>query len=387
MPVFKLCLKIIRKNLPSMSIYIVVLLVVSTLVTLNAAPKQQPDFSQAKADIALIAGESSPLIDGFKEELSKTANFVDIPDETEKLQDALYFRSVTYILRIPEGFTRDFIQGGDMQLQKTIVPNSIDNAYIDLSINQYWNTARLYIKNQPGITQEDLVRHLKEDLAVSTPVDLKAKSKVSSSQDPISFYFNYLSYALAAVLILGISSILLAFRNRDLSRRNFCSPIRANDFNFQLGLACLLFAAVSWAIAAGLCFVLDFKNSLNENMLYFLLNSFVFTFCLASVSYLIGNLLKDRNAMAAVCNVVALGPCFISGVFVPQEFLNDTVLRIASFTPTYWYVKANLGISSLTRFDFSSLSSIYSCILIELGFAVAFFAVSMVIGKRNRLRN
>ena len=39
-------------------------------------------------------------------ELSRVANFVELPDETEALQDALYFRTVTYILRVPEGFYR-----------------------------------------------------------------------------------------------------------------------------------------------------------------------------------------------------------------------------------------------------------------------------------------
>ena len=40
-----------------------------------------------------------------------------------------------------------------------------------------------------------------------------------------SYYFNYLAYALLAVLILGISSIMMVFNNQDIKRRNSCAPV------------------------------------------------------------------------------------------------------------------------------------------------------------------
>ena len=75
-------------------------------------------FNQQKSNIAFISEEKSPLIDGLKHELEKVANFVDLPDEKEALQDALYFRSVYYILRVPEGFTESFMKGENVQLEK-----------------------------------------------------------------------------------------------------------------------------------------------------------------------------------------------------------------------------------------------------------------------------
>ncbi|MDF1495425.1 ABC transporter permease [Caproiciproducens sp. CPB-2] len=385
MPVFKLCMKIIQKNLSSMMIYVAVFLAVSTLLSLNSSKVRETGFSQEKTDIAFLSEEDSPLIDGFQAELAKTASFVEVPDETEKLQDALFFRSVSYILRIPKGFTQSFMRGEDVRIEKTTVPNSVSNAYIDLNINQYFNTAALYVKTVPGITQEDLVRHLKADMEINTPVAMKADAQPDTDNGFSEYFFNYLAYALSSVLVLGVSAIMLVFNDRDLSRRNFCSPLSAGKINFQFILANLVFTVACWAVMVGFCFLLDYRNIMTRNTAYLVLNSFVFTLSMSGISFLIGNLLKERGAISAVCNVVSLGPCFISGVFVPQELLNSTVLKIASFTPTYWYVKANNRISSLASFSFSSLSEVYTAMLIEAGFAVAFFAVSMVVGKKKRM--
>ena len=95
----------------------------------------------------------------------------------------------------------------------------------------------------------------------------------------------------------------------------------------------------------------------------------VFGISVLGLSFLVGNLVKGREAISAVANIITLSSCFLSGVFVPQAFLAESVLRVASFFPTYWYVKANALIANLTQFDFASLSEVLGIFLIELGFA------------------
>jgi len=96
---------------------------------------------------------------------------------------------------------------------------------------------------------------------------------------------------------------------------------------------------------------------------------------------------KSHNAIPAVNNVVTLGLCFISGVFVPMELIADSVLRIASFTPTYWFVKANNQIAKLTQFDFANLEPIFTSMLIQICFALAFFAAALVANKKRRFED
>jgi ABC-2 type transport system permease protein len=74
-------------------------------------------------------------------------------------------------------------------------------------------------------------------------------------------------------------------------------------------------------------------------------------------------------------------------VFVPQEFLSERTLAAASFNPTYWYVKANNLIGSLSGFGSDSLSSVLTYMLIQLGFAAAILSVALVVSKQRRIAN
>ena len=390
MPVFRLCLKILKKQLPIMLVYLIVFLVISLIMSSFLAKEQlQQDrlFTQAKSNIAFISKENTPLVDGFKQELSRVANFVELPDETEALQDALYFRTVTYILRVPEGFTDSFMQGENVQLEKTAVPDSISGTYLDLFIDQYFNTARLYVQQMENISQESLVQYLQSDLAVSAFVELKTIGDQPLNQNFANYFFNFLAFSLLSVLILGIGTLLLVFYDTDLMRRNACAPLSSSSVNLQFILAILVFTILAWSIMVAFCLLFNYKNSLNLNTLYFVINSLVFAVCGTGISFLIGNLVKSHNAIPAVNNVVTLGLCFISGVFVPMELIADSVLRIASFTPTYWFVKANNQIAKLTHFDFANLEPIFTSMLIQICFALAFFAAALVANKKRRFED
>ncbi|HHY39953.1 MAG TPA: ABC transporter permease [Syntrophaceticus sp.] len=389
MPVFRLCLKILKKQLPIMLVYVIVFLVFSLVITSFTAKEQQQDnlFTQAKSDMAFISEEKTPLVDGFKQELGRVANFVELPDETEALQDALYFRTVSYILRVPEGFTESFMQGENVQLEKTAVPDSISSTYLDLFIDQYFNTARLYVQQMENISQESLVQYLRSDLAAGASVELKTNGDQSLNQNFANYYFNLLAFSLLSVLVLGMAALFMVFYDTDLMKRNACAPLSFSSVNFQFILAILVFTVLSWSIMVAFCLLINFKNSFNLNTLYFVINSLVFAVCGTGISFLIGNLVKSYNAIHAVNNVVTLGLCFISGVFVPMELIGDSVLKLASFTPTYWFVKANNRIAALTQFDFASLEPVFTCMLIQIGFALAFFAAALLANKKRRFED
>lgn len=385
MPVYNLCMKITKKNIPNLLIYIIVFLVVSFIMATSVSKsiKEQEGFLRVKTNIAFINEEESPLIEGLKDELGKVANFVELPDETEALQDALFFRRIVYILRIPQGFTQGFINGENMSLEKTIVPDSYSSAYIDLSIEKYLNTARLYIQHMDDITQEELVSYLKENLSKETNVEIPY-SELKIDLNYSNYFFNYLAYSLLSILILGMSALMISYNDRDLKRRTGCSPLSDTASNLQFILANLTFATVSWLIMAIFCFIIGAENILTLNTFYFIISSFIFAFCGSGMGFLIGSVAKGNEAISAITNVVVLGSCFLSGVFVPAEFLGSTALKIASFMPTYWYVKANNQIAQLTHFDSAYIKPILSDMAIVFCFGIAFFALSLVVRKNRR---
>ena len=176
---------------------------------------------------------------------------------------------------------------------------------------------------------------------------------------------------------------MISFNNTDIKKRVNCSPLSNTAINIQFSLANLTYAFVVWGLMVAFCLLVD-SNNINSSTFYYVLNSFIFTICGTGLAFLIGSLVKGTQAVTALTNVVVLGSCFISGVFVPTELLGSVTLRIGSFTPSYWYVNANNQIARLTQFNFDTLKPVFSDMAVVMLFAAAFFSLAMVIRKERR---
>jgi ABC-2 type transport system permease protein len=131
-------------------------------------------------------------------------------------------------------------------------------------------------------------------------------------------------------------------------------------------------------------YILNGSRIINTNTVLIWLNGFVFSLTALSISYLIGIMVADRKAIAVLSTVISLSLSFLSGVFVPQMYLSASVLRVASFMPTYWYVKVNNALMNVTSFNWSDTSRVFGYMAIETGFTVAIISIAMVVSKRKR---
>ena len=148
MQVYKAFFKVIYKNLSQIMIYVGVFLLLTVILTNTYTGPTDTSFTQTKVNIAFINYDSnSKLVEGLKSYLDKNANIVNVPDNKQKLQDALFFRKVEYIVKVPKCFTEALLAGKTIQIEKTTVPNSTTGMYMDSIINKYLNTAKLYAGN------------------------------------------------------------------------------------------------------------------------------------------------------------------------------------------------------------------------------------------------
>lgn len=302
-------------------------------------------------------------------------------DEEDVINDALYFRIVTYVIRIPEGFTEDFMNREAVLLTKETVPGTVTNTYTDLSVNSFFSTAAMYLAADEDISQEELAVKTNEALAQKTPVEVKSLNQVEEN-NYAKFYFNYMSYSMVSILVLGTSLIMLVWKDRDLYLRTEVSPLKRSSITLQKYLALGVFTLITWVALNGAYFIVNPQSALDLPTLLHMGNSLVFAFTAMGMSFFIGTLLKSRNAISAVSNVVALGPSFISGAFVPQELLGQNVLNMAKVTPTYWYITANNRISSLVSLQEASKNSIFTYMFIVFGFGLLFFILSGIAGRK-----
>ncbi|MDP4179300.1 MAG: ABC transporter permease [Bacillota bacterium] len=388
MQVYKAFFKIIYKNLSQIMIYVFVFVFFAIILSKVYTNPAKTVFTESKVNVVFINyDKNSKLVQGLKDYLGKNVNYINISDDTQKLQDALFFRQVEYIIKVPSGFTDNLLSGKSVKLEKTTVPSSTSGILIDNVIDKYLNTATIYNNNIKDLSQEQLVSYINQDLSQNTDVKINNPTDLKFKNDNCSYYYNYLAYSLFAILILGISSVMMVFNDTNLRKRNYCSPVKLRNINFQMILGTFSFAIISWIIMISASFIFYGSFMITKNGLLMLLNSFIFTLTALSISFLIGNILNSKPAMSAAANVVSLGSCFISGVFVPQELLSKTVLKIASFTPTYWFVKSNNTIGNLTNFNTENLLPIFNNMLIMIAFASAILMITLVIIKQKRMSN
>ncbi len=329
---------------------------------------------------------STTIVSGLRDFLGQHANIVEVANDPDKIRDALYFGKIYYVIRIPAGFAESFNQNGPARLEQLSAPDSTATAYMTMLVNQYLNTARLFRLGLPDTSDAEIARLTRETLAISTPVTMKAVESRQGSYNNLVYFYNYLAYALLAILILGITTCMLTFSELDLRRRNLVSPVTLKSLNLQMIAGALLFSVASWAVMVAVSLALYGAAMLTASGAYLALNSFVFMLVGLSLSYLAGNLLTSRNAQAAVANVLTLGMSFISGVFVPQAILGKTVLAIARFTPTFWFVKANITIGAQPDLAGPARQDILLAILVQLAFAAGFLAVAWIVVARKRQR-
>ncbi|WP_455539258.1 ABC transporter permease [Terrisporobacter sp.] len=388
MNVYKAYFKIIKKNLGVLSIYLIIFLAFAiSLANFNDTYGNE-NFQTTKVNVAFINNDhNSRFLYDFRNYIAKNTNLVTIGESKEEKQDALYFNEVEYIITIPKGFTKKILSGNkNVHIEKNIIPNSTSGVFVDNLINKYLNTARRYISTDKNLSQFEIVTNVNKDLKKQSKI--KIQSYENLSQDSTCYkYYNFFAYCVFAVLILGVGAVMLSFGKEDLKRRNLSSPMTFGSYNFQIALANITYAVVIWLVIS-LVSALMYKDYMfSTRGLLLLLNSLVFTIVTLSISLLISTLVKNQNVMSAVANVVALGSCFISGVFVDQDYLAGSVLLIAKFNPTYWYVKANDYIGEIVNFSGDNMNDIFICILIEVLFAIVVYVVNLFIVRQRRVSN
>ena len=386
MQVFRAYFKVMRASAGAISIYVAIFLGLSVAFSLAEAPQETGDFAQTRTSIAVINRDGeAPLAQGLADYLADTSGIVPYPDNPEKLQDALFFRNVEYIAIIPAGFSADFASGRDCAVQKVIVPGSISSRYVDMRIDKYLSTARLRRQYGGDQSEEQLVAAVGADLAQETPVAVLPSSATNGAAQGFVFYYRYFAYAVLATIMMGVSSIMMAFNKPDLLRRNLCAPIPARSRSLQLAAGHTVFALGCWSVLVLFSFVLYGRSLLSSGLVWlYCLNTLAFTVVSASIGFLIGSSVKSVGAQAGAVNVIANGMSFMCGVFVPQSILSKQVLDFGRFLPAYWYVRANDAISALYRPIASALRPIYGDMLIQLGFAAAIFATALLLAKERQ---
>ena len=151
MTVFKGYMKILKKNIGLVIMYLIIFFSVA-LALQAAAGKEGSDSYQSKSvEIGTVDEDGGTLAQGLEDYLGKIHHITMLENDREVLQENLFYRNVEYIVQIPENFVQSCILDSE-RLKVTKVPGSYTSYYVDQQINSYLSMARTYLA--AGLSQE-----------------------------------------------------------------------------------------------------------------------------------------------------------------------------------------------------------------------------------------
>ena len=379
MTVFKTYIKVLLSSKFTVILYTVMLIIFGIL---NMETKEVgTDFTSTKPDILIINNdENEGITKSLIEYISNNSNIKEIENEEDKIADALFYRDVNYIIYIPKNFRKDFIEGANPNIEiKTTedypsqVANNLLSKYIEVA-----KTYRSHINNE-----EEYIEKIEETLKTNTEVEI-ASSLDNNSLTKAKTFFNFSNYTMLAGSIFIICLIMTVFNNETIRKRTIISSTNYKKLNRKLILSNSIFAFTLCIIYIIISFILVRDTMISSHGLLYIINLFVFTITVITISFLIGKLTNNKEAISGIVNVIALGSSFLCGSFVPIEYLPNFVTKIAHILPSYWYIKTNEEISVLENITIETIKPIITNMIILFIFTIIFIIITNIITKRQR---
>ena len=123
MTVFKGYLKVLKKNLGMLLIYLVIFFAIAIALQASARKEHLGTFEKTRINVAVADRDQSELSRGLNRYLSTIHNVSAISSEPSVMLEELFYRNVEYIVVIPKNFYESCMVNGE-SISVTKVPGS-----------------------------------------------------------------------------------------------------------------------------------------------------------------------------------------------------------------------------------------------------------------------
>lgn len=379
MPAFKTYFKVLKQDKFVIIMYTAILLVFTVFSTTSG--DTTTSFEASKPSVKIVNNDTnSEIVKNITNYLDKNAEIIELEDDEDVISDALFYKDVNAVIYIYEGYTEDYLNNKEKPLEVSFTAD-YQGSYTQMLLERYFKIAD--VVNNNITSSKEIVSNINSSLDQEKEIEVKSTldtSKLSKA----NYYFTFANYSILAVCIYMIAVVMGTFNETNIKKRNIVSSRKISLFTRDLYLGNLVFTLIVWAFVVALSFFVVGDVILTTNGLWLIFNSLIFTLTALGIGFLTGNILKNKDAVTGIMNVVALGSSFLCGCFVPIDFLPDTVVTISKLLPSYWYVKNNNLIAGIESFDSTAIFNILTNIGVMLVFAIILFALALIYNKRHQ---
>ena len=379
MTVFKTFLKILNKNKFIIILYTLFLIFFGGFNMQTS--ESNINFVASKPDIMIVNyDEEKGITKDLIKYIEENSNVVDLKNNEDAINDALFYRDVNYVVYIPKNYNKDFMDGKNPEIEIKST-GDYQSSFAEMLLSRYIKVANIYQKSINS--EEELISKINETLSKKSEVEITSKLD-TNILSKATFYYNFANYSIMACLIYVICLILASFKDIKIQKRTIISSTNYKTLNRQLLLSNSLFSIILWMIYVVLSFILVGDIMFSIHGIFYLINSFVFTICATTIALFIGNIVSNKNAISGIVNVIALGSSFLCGAFVPMEWLPEGVIKIAHILPSYYYISNNEILKTLELINLNTIKPILLNIIIVLSFSIMFIILTNIVSKRKQ---
>lgn len=377
MTVFKTILKILNKLKGMLILYTVMLISITTIN--QKSGNNISNFEESKPDILIVnKDESNDITTNFVNYINKHSEIKDIDtNDEEKINDAIFYRDVNFVIYIPENFGNDLLNDKNPTLEYKSSGDEY-SSYSEMLVEKYMKMLLMYKDYYRG---DELISKVNNVLETETKVELRTTLDTSELSS-ITRYFNFLNYAFLAGCVYCISMILSSLKEENVRKRTIISSFNYKKYNRIVLLTNAIVIFVMWILYVILSIILFKDFMISSNGLAYIANSFAFAICSLTIGFLIGNITQNKNAIGGIVNVVALGSSFLCGCFVPFEYMPEYAIKIAHIFPTYYFVLNNESIKTIEIFNFENIKGLLINGGIIIAYSLAFIVLANYITKK-----
>ncbi|MBE5939701.1 MAG: ABC transporter permease [Lachnospiraceae bacterium] len=381
MQVFKLYFKVLRKYIGTMIMYVGIFIGITLgVIVPQAVRNQEKNYTDEKCDFAVFDYDESILSKALTAYLETTHNLKVIKnDNKETIQDELYIMNIHSVIRINEGFEEAFKTGKVEEFLETyVIPGTITATLFEQNLNSYLSVVNTYIA--AGFSVDEATK--KADEVAKTSTEIIENDEKAKAESALSIYFKYASWVFIAMCVSGITVVLIALNKKELRNRIECSAYKFVKMNMEIVLGVVVTGVIICAVFVVAALIVFPEQMLEPKAVLYVLNALCIMAVALAITFFISKVTDKVPVISLMSNVIGLGMAFLCGVFVPMEFLSDTVIKVARFMPVYWNIKALQIIDGIQE---GSVGTIFSYMGIQILFAVAILCIGMIIARRKRV--
>lgn len=324
MTVYKTFFKVVNKYKFLIIIYTAMLILFAGF---NMQTSQNStNFVAEKPDVLIINNDKEQkLSKNLVEYIEKNSNIVDIENDEEARNDALFYRDVSYIIYIPENYSKDFLNGLNPEINIKSAGDA-GSSYAEMMLTRYIKVANIYQKELQN--EDELIKTINETLEKEAETEITSKLD-TDNLTRAAFYYNFMNYSILAGCVYVICIIISSFREEKIRKRTVISSVNYKKFNRQLLVSNGALALILWFLYVVLSFILIGDIMFTAHGLILIANSFVFSICSLTIAFLIANLINNKNAINGIINVVALRFklfmwCFCASAMATRYYIKNS---------------------------------------------------------------